>query len=206
MESDFKHVFVPGDSARPLLLLLHGTGGDETDLVPLAQSVAPGYAILSPRGKVLENGMPRFFRRHAEGVFDLEDLRFRTQELAGFIEAARGAYDLADRSVIALGYSNGANIASSLLLSRPDVLGGAILLRAMVPFMPQSLPDLRSKNILMLSGLMDPVIPVENSERLAGLLREAGADVDFRAKPTGHGLIQSDFSDMKNWLMEKAAS
>lgn len=204
MDKDFKHIFASGEPALPVLLLLHGTGGDERDLVELAQSVAPGFSILSPRGKVLENGMPRFFRRLAEGVFDLEDLKIRTQELAGFITQSRAEYDLGNRPVIALGYSNGANIAASLLLSYPENLQGAILLRAMVPFEPQQQPDLRDKHILMLSGLMDPIIPAENSQRLASLLQGAGADVDLRVKPAGHGLVQSDFSDIKNWLVDKA--
>jgi len=142
MNNDFKHIFIPGDLRLPVLLLLHGTGGDEHDLVELGQSVAPGSPIMSVRGKILENGMPRFFRRLAEGVFDLEDLKFRTGELADFAIRARMHYGFADRHVIALGYSNGANIAASLLLSRPEILQGAVLLRAMVPLAPESLPDL----------------------------------------------------------------
>ena len=200
MDQDFKHIYVPGDLHLPVLLLLHGTGGDEKDLVELGQSVAPGSSILSVRGKVLENGMPRFFRRLAEGVFDQEDLKFRTNELADFVTKARLDHGLGDRPVIALGYSNGANIAASVLLSRPDVLQGAILLRAMVPFEPESPPDLQGKRILMLSGLMDPIIPAENSNRLAGLLQDAGADVTFTLMPTAHGLVQSDFSAMKSWM------
>jgi phospholipase/carboxylesterase len=200
MDQDFNHIFVPGDLRLPVLLLLHGTGGDERDLVELGQSVAPGFPILSVRGKVLENGMPRFFRRLAEGVFDLEDLKFRTNELSDFIIKARKQYALGDAPIIALGYSNGANIAASILLSRPEVLDGAVLLRAMVPFEPETLPDLRGKKIQMLSGLMDPIIPADNSTRLAGLLKEAGADVAFSMKPASHGLTQSDFSDIKLWM------
>lgn len=205
MDQDFKHIFIPGDTRLPVLFLLHGTGGDERDLVELGQTVSPGSPILSVRGKVLENGMPRFFRRLAEGVFDLEDLKFRTNELADFLNQARAEYDLADKSVIALGYSNGANIAASLLLSRPDALQGAVLLRAMVPFEPETLPDLKEKNVLMLSGLMDPIIPVDNSQKLASMLESAGAKVDIRIKPTGHGLTQSDFSDIKTWIIQETA-
>ena len=203
MDQDFKHIFVPGDLHLPVLLLLHGTGGDETDLIELGKTVSPGSPILSVRGKVLENGMPRFFRRLGEGVFDLEDLEFRTNELADFIVQARLNYSFGNKPVIAIGYSNGANMAASILLSRPDILEGAILLRAMVPFESGIRPDLKDKRILMLSGLMDPIIPVENVTRLADILKGAGADLKFTIKPTGHGLIQSDITDVANWLSEE---
>ncbi len=199
MNTDFKHIFLPGDPSLPALLLLHGTGGDENDLVDLGQAVSLGSAILSVRGKVLENGMPRFFRRLSEGVFDLEDLAYRTQELAVFTAEARRAYDL-KQPLYALGFSNGANIAASLLLSRPDALSGAILLRAMVPFKPEALPDLSGKKILMLSGLMDQIIPAENSERLATMFRDAGAEITFKTKSAGHALVQSDLADMTAWM------
>jgi len=200
MNTEFNHIFIPGDLRLPVLLLLHGTGGDERDLVELGQSVSPCSAILSVRGKVLENGMPRFFRRLAEGVFDLEDLKFRTEELSAFIDEARNEYELGNARIVALGYSNGANIAASLLLSKPDALDGAVLLRAMVPFVPQTLPDLTDKKILMLSGLMDPIIPADNSTRLSEMLKDAGATMTFSMKPLGHGLTQADFSGIKNWL------
>jgi phospholipase/carboxylesterase len=200
MKTDFKHIFVPGDLHLPVLLLLHGTGGDERDLVELGQSVSPGSAILSPRGRVLENGMPRFFRRLAEGIFDLEDLAFRTDELAAFIVDARTEYDLGDTPIIALGYSNGANIAASVLLAKPEALQGAVLLRAMVPYEPKKLPDLKGKKILMLSGLMDPIIPADNSTRLSEMLKVAGATVTFSLKPVSHGLTQADFSAIKSWI------
>ncbi len=200
MDQDFKHIFVPGDLRLPVLLLLHGTGGNERDLVDLGKSVAPGSAILSVRGKVLENGMPRFFRRLSEGVFDLEDLKFRTGELADFVLKARHDYDLGDVSIVAVGYSNGANIAASLLLSRPDLLQGAVLLRAMVPFVPQSLLGLNGTRVLMLSGIMDQIVPAENAESLSQMLKDAGADVSFILKPVSHGLTQSDLTDIKSWL------
>ncbi len=200
MDTPFKHIFLPGDLNRPVLLLLHGTGGDERDLVELGQAVSPGSAILSVRGKVLENGMPRFFRRLAEGVFDQEDLKFRTQELADFIALARKDYNLGTLPIVALGYSNGANIAASLLLSSPDILQGAALLRAMMPFEPKTIPNLSGKKILMLSGLMDPIIPIENSTRLSDTFKTAKSDVTFTVKPAGHNLTQADFTDMKNWF------
>lgn len=203
MNSDFKHIFVPGDLRLPVLLLLHGTGGDERDLVELGQFVSPGSPILSVRGKVLENGMPRFFRRLSEGVFDLEDLKFRTNELADFVTKMRKEYGFESNPVIALGYSNGANIASSILLSRPDVLQGAVILRGMVPFEPTAPADLRGKKVLVLSGLADPIVPADNSKRLSAILEGSGADVSFLLKPVGHGLTQSDFSDIRNWMSKE---
>lgn len=199
MKSDFKHIYIEGDKTRPALLLLHGTGGDENDLVGLAQSVSPGSAILSVRGKVLEHGMPRFFKRLAEGVFDLEDLKFRTTELADFIEEAKTEYGIT-QPLYALGFSNGANIAASVLLSKPGVIDGAVLLRAMVPFEPSILPDLSGKKIVLLSGLMDQIIPTENAKHLAWMFKQSGADITFSMKPAGHTLTQADISDITSWL------
>jgi phospholipase/carboxylesterase len=201
VELSHLHRFVDGDRERPLLLL-HGTGGDEEDLVPLGERLAPGAALLSPRGKVSENGANRFFRRLAEGVFDLDDLRARTKELAGFVTEARRAYGLG--APLALGYSNGANIAASLLLAQPDVLRGAILLRAMVPFEPSVVPDLSGKPVLILSGAMDPIVPTANAERLAALLTQAGAAVTHRVLPMGHGLGQGDLVEAARWLQQVA--
>lgn len=199
-ELGFKHIFIPGDVDQPVLLLLHGTGADEKDLVPLAQDVAPMAGILSPLGKVRENGMPRFFLRSPDGVFDQEDLKFRSEELVQFITDARNEYGIGDRKIYALGYSNGANIAASILLRHPDALDGAILLRAMIPFVIDPLPDLSGKPILLAAGIMDPIIPVEQSKQLVTILEQAGAKVNLSLKPTGHGLIQSDINDMKHWL------
>src|ERR1044071_2298743 len=151
-QPDFLHEFVPGNSDRTLLLL-HGTGGNERDLIPLGHELDPNASLLSPRGKVLENGMPRFFRRLAEGVFDLEDLRKRTHELADFVVSAAERYKIDVKKIVAVGYSNGANIAASVLLLRPEVLSAAILFRAMVPLIPQTLPNLSDKPIFMSSGL-----------------------------------------------------
>ena len=196
---DFEHVFIPGAENTPVLLLLHGTGGDEHDLIGMGQAVDPFATILSVRGKVLENGMPRFFRRLAEGVFDLADLKFRTDELADFIRDAKAHYHLENKPIIALGYSNGANIAASLFLQRSETLDGGLLLRAMVPFQPETLPNLMGKQILMLSGLMDSIIPVDNSKTLAGIFETAHAAITLNVKPVSHGLVQSDFADMKQW-------
>ncbi|MGU3383823.1 alpha/beta hydrolase [Methylobacterium sp. D53M] len=194
----FIHRFEPGpDTARPLLLL-HGTGGDENDLLPLGRTVAPEAALLAPRGAVSENGMPRFFRRLAEGVFDEADLSRRTGDLAAFVAAARTRYGLG--APVALGFSNGANIAASLLLLRPESLAGAVLIRPMVPLAEPPTADLAGRPVLILSGAMDPIVPAENARRLAQQLTAAGARVEHRILPTGHGLSQADIGLALNWL------
>jgi len=197
----FIHRYIPATQpGKPPLLLLHGTGGDENDLIPLAVQLSPGSALLSPRGKVTENGMPRFFRRLAEGVFDLADLKVRTAELADFIAAARKAYGI--DAPVAVGFSNGANIAAALLLTRPQVLHGAVLLRAMLPFEPEPLPDLAGKPVLLLSGSNDTMISAAGRERLAAVLQAAGADLVYKVLPTGHNLTQNDLNLAAQWLKE----
>jgi phospholipase/carboxylesterase len=199
----FVHRFVPAtDATRPPLLLLHGTGGDETDLLPLGVQLSPGAALLSPRGKVLENGMPRFFRRLAEGVFDLEDLALRTRELGDFVERAREHYRIA--KPIAVGFSNGANIAGSLLLTRPQALAGAVLMRAMVPFVPRTLPALNALPVLILSGAADPLVPAAERDRLAKLFSDAGAAVTYQVVPAGHNLAPQDVAAAAQWLAGRA--
>ena len=194
------HRFEPGDPGLPVLLLLHGTGGNEHDLVPLGQALLPGAALLSPRGAVLEHGQPRFFRRLAEGVFDQEDLRLRTGELAQFIRDAAAAYGLEGRPIVAIGFSNGANIAASLLLSGAGVLSGAILLRAMVPFEPAQLPVLTDVPVLLSAGRNDPIVPPALTERLAVLLAQAGARLELTWQPAGHSLTKGDLENAVNWL------
>ncbi len=201
LQPDFIHEFVPGSSNRTLLLL-HGTGGNERDLIPLGRELDPSAALLSPRGKVLENGMPRFFRRLAEGVFDLEDLKTRTNELADFAAAAAQHYGFASDNVIAVGYSNGANIAASMLLLRPEILRSAVLFRAMVPLVPENLPDLSSVHVWIGAGSEDPIIPTSETQRLVELLRSARADVTLRFFNAGHGLTSSDVEIAKHWLDE----
>jgi predicted esterase len=187
----------------PTLLLLHGTGGNEEDLIPLARQIISSEAdILSPRGKVVENGMyPRFFRRLAEGVFDTEDLKFRTNELANFVKDASKAYGFDIRHVIAVGYSNGANIASSMLLLRSEILSAAILFRAMVPLVPQVLPDLTNKHIFMSSGLYDPIVSKQDAERLFDLFKKTGANVSLHWQISGHELVMEDVNKAKEWLL-----
>ena len=197
----FEHVFAaPAAPDAPILLLLHGTGGNEHDLVPLAESLAPGAAVLSPRGKVLERGMPRFFRRLAEGVFDLDDLRFRTHELAEFVGAASRHYGFDRARVVAVGFSNGANVAASTLLLEPGVLAGAVLFRAMVPIVPDPLPSLQGTPVFMSNGRTDSLIPAADAERLAELLRQAGAGVTVHWQPGGHQLTRQDVAQAQEWL------
>ncbi|HEU4648030.1 MAG TPA: alpha/beta hydrolase [Gemmatimonadales bacterium] len=198
----FVHRYVPATdpNSRLALLLLHGTGGNENDLLSLGSMLAPGAAQLSPRGKVLERGMPRFFRRIAEGVFDLDDLRLRTIELADFVRAARAHYGLDDRRLIAVGFSNGANIAASLLLLKPGVLDGAVLFRPMVPFEPSPPPNLAGARVLIAAGEHDPIAPPREAERLAALLRHAGADVQVHWSPAAHGLVEADVNAARAWL------
>jgi len=197
----FAHRFEPATEATaPTLLLLHGTGGDENDLLPLGRAIAPGAALLSPRGKVLENGMPRFFRRIAEGIFDQEDLTAHTRELAQFIEAASKKYEIDRAHLFAVGFSNGANMAASVLLRFPDELTGAILIRAMVPFVPEQTPDLQNKPVLLLSGREDPIVPTDQPQQLAAIFKSAGADVTLHWENAGHGLTQSDVSTARDWM------
>jgi phospholipase/carboxylesterase len=196
---DFIHRFVPAeDESRTPLLLLHGTGGNESDLIPLGLQLSPGAALLSPRGKVSENGMPRFFKRRAEGVFDTEDLYKRTEELGGFLDAAREKYALA--KPIAVGFSNGANIAWSLLLNRPAALKGAILIRGMMPFDPVHNARLDGVPVLILNGREDPIVPAETRDRLDRTLREAGADVRYEVFAAGHQLARQDLALSAAWL------
>lgn len=192
--------FIPGKSDAPVLLLLHGTGGTENDLLDLGRSLHPDAALLSPRGKVLENGMPRFFRRLAEGIFDEPDLIFRTNELADFVAEKREEYQLGTRPIVAVGYSNGANIAASLFLLRPEILAGAILLRAMVPLQLATLPDIAHTPIFLAGGKRDPIIPPENTQRLAEMLGLAGANVEMHWTDGGHELHSPEIAAAKSWL------
>jgi len=223
-ELDFIHSFIPpkyeeigaGTATRrrktesksfTTFLLLHGTGGNEQDLIPLAYELDKSAAILSPRGKVLENGItPRFFRRLAEGVFDLEDLKFRTNELADFVIDASKTYNFDLQNVISVGYSNGANIAASMLLLRPEILTSAILFRAMVPLVPQTLPNLSDKHIFMSSGLDDPIVSRQETDRLFSLLKKAGANISLSWQESGHELTMEEIRKAREWLVHSASS
>ena len=201
-ESEFIHRFIPAkaESGARTLVLLHGTGGDENDMIHLGSELDPGAALLSPRGKVLENGMPRFFRRLAEGVFDQEDVIRRADELADFVGACVDRYALDPKRIIATGYSNGANIAAAILLLRPELFSQAVLFRAMVPLIPESLANLTHRRILICSGDRDPIVPTENPERLGSMLRDAGAEVELHFEHAGHALVPEDIEYARNWL------
>jgi len=205
-ELGFIHRFIPGTrpGAAPLLLL-HGTGGNENDLLSLGQALAPGAPLLSPRGQVLENGMPRFFRRHAEGVFDLDDLKIRAGQLAGFVDQALKRYDL-DVAPIGVGFSNGANIAAALLLLHPGTLSAGLLLRAMVPLVPNPLPGLRDTRVLIAAGRQDPIVSPEQTQALADILTSAGADVTVHWSHAGHNLTPDDLQAGVQWMAEVSAA
>lgn len=195
----FVHRYEPGTTGTTVLLL-HGTGADENDLIPLGRAVAPGAALLSPRGQVLENGMPRFFRRLALGVFDVEDLKRRTEDLARFVEAGASHYAFDLAHTIVLGYSNGANIGGSLLLSRPGLVSAAVLLHAMVPFRPGTPPDLAGTRVLITGGMQDPMIPLDQTHALAEILKAAGADVELSLARGGHELTNLELQKVAAWI------
>jgi phospholipase/carboxylesterase len=217
---DFKYRFIPSPSQQHVadnstnkangpkdnqpdiftLLLLHGTGGNEDDLIQVGQMISPSASLLSPRGKVLENGMPRFFKRLAEGVFDIEDLKYRTRELADFVKEASNIYSFDLSKTIAVGFSNGANIAASLLLSYPETLMGAILFRAMVPFIPNSPIDLSDKNVLLSAGIFDPIVSKSQTQSLFDILEKRLANVTLKWQQSGHNLTELDILDAKEWL------
>ena len=198
---DFVHRFVPGQRPGAIpLLLLHGTGGNEDDLLSLGRALAPGSPLLSPRGQVLENGMPRFFRRYAEGVFDVEDIKLRADQLARFISQARSRYQLGDVPPVAVGFSNGANIAAALLLLHPDSLSGGFLLRPMVPLVPEPLPKLPQVRVLIAAGRVDPIVRPDQSQALADLLAQAGAEVTLHWSVGGHNLTREDLEVGERWM------
>ncbi len=202
----FIHKFVParsGSSHVVTLLLLHGTGGDENDLLPLGNELWPGAALLGVRGKVLENGMPRFFRRFAEGVFDVEDLKSRTEELAHFIDAASKRYDFSTKRLIAVGYSNGANIAASLIFLHPHYLAAAMLFRAMVPFTPDFIRDFSHLSVFIGAGRLDPIVPSGQVEELGAIFASGGADITISWSQGGHELGEDDIRAAKTWLSKE---
>jgi predicted esterase len=201
MSEPFIHRFEPapaGDSDGTLLLL-HGTGGNENDLLPLGHAVAPRAALLSPRGQILEHGMPRYFRRLAEGVFDHDDLLARAHGLGEFVTASATRYGFDPARVVAVGFSNGANIAAALMLLHPGILAGAVLLRPMVPFVPEKLPALGGRRVLVAAGRSDPIVTARDSEALADLLRRSGADVTLHWSPGAHGLERADVAAAAAW-------
>lgn len=203
----FIHRFVPAEeSDADTLIVLHGTGGDENDLISIGQAVAPGAAILSPRGNVLENGAPRFFRRLAEGVFDPKEVKSRAEELARFIRAASITYRLDPARIYSLGYSNGANIASTVMLLEPGILQGSILLRPMLVYEPTERNDLTGSAVFISAGRMDPIVPAESVERLVSLFESAHAAITLKWQLTGHSLMPSEVREGSEWLaLQRAA-
>ena len=200
--AEFHFVFRKGAADKAPLLLLHGTGGNEHDLPGLADMVAPGRTLLSPRGRVLENGMPRFFRRFAEGVLDEDDIRQRAEELRGFVLQQQEQHGLG--KFVALGFSNGANMAAALLALYPGLLAGAVLLRAMAPFKAMPAVQLNAAPVLLTSGTQDQMIPRTDASRLAEWLKTSGADLTHENWPTGHGLVQNDISAMTTFFANTA--
>jgi phospholipase/carboxylesterase/glyoxalase family protein len=200
----FVHIFVPAEKPdSPTLLLLHGTGGDERDLVGLGRELWPGAALLGVRGKVLENGMPRFFRRFAEGVFDVDDLKARTKELAEFIDVAAEHYGFSKRHLLAVGYSNGANIAASLIFLHPHYLAAGVLFRAQLPFMPDLVRNFSELSVFLAGGMRDPIAPHDQTEQLAAILQNGGADVSMFWHRGGHELGEDDVDAARTWLRDK---
>lgn len=199
---DRPHVFQPADdgAAGPALLLLHGTGGDEHDLLPLRDHLSPGAAVLSVRGTVLENGMPRFFRRLREGVFDEDDLRRQADDLAEFVVTASEAYGIPDRSLVAVGFSNGANIASAIMLRRPELLAGAVLLAAMVPYAEPPAADLSGTLVIISNGARDPMITTQVTQLLASQLSERGAQVIELPHPGGHQIYPAVLPQIRSMI------
>ena len=195
-----RHVPATDSASGETLLVLHGTGGDENDLIGIGQAVAPGATILSPRGNVLENGAPRFFRRLAEGVFDPKEVRSRAEELARFIRAAVITYRLDPERVFALGYSNGANIASTVMLVEPGILRGSVLLRPMLVYEPSEKSDLTGSAVFISAGRMDPIVPAPSVERLVELLESAHAEVTLKWQLAGHSLVPSEVREAAEWL------
>lgn len=202
----YHHIFEPGaNGVAPPLLLLHGTGGDENDLLRLGRSLSPSSALLSPRGDVSEGGARRFFARIAEGVFDASEVIRRTHALADFIVAAGKHYHFAPSDLIAVGFSNGANIAATLLQLRPESLGAAVLLRPMVVLdQPAAAGSLTGRRVLVLSGNVDPIVPADHPANLAALLREGGAEVTLKTVPASHALTPADAASAREWLLTQA--
>jgi len=198
------HKYEPGqgDGQNVTLFLLHGTGGDEDALSGLGRILLPGANQLRPRGNVLEQGMARFFRRFAEGILDIDDLKQRTNELADFLVHASEAYGFDEHQVVVAGFSNGANIAASMLLLRPEVLRAAILLHPMFTFEPNPLPDLRAKPVFIGAGRFDPLVPIEQTEQVADLLERAGAPLELFWHNSGHEVSVEEVKAAKAWLGE----
>ena len=200
MQRDFRHRFEPPRGSQATVLLLHGTGGDENDLLPIGRGLAPGAALLSPRGSVDENGMARFFRRIREGVFDEDDIRRRAGELAQFATDAATQYGFDPNRLSVMGYSNGANMAAALMLLYPCMFAGAVLMRATYPLDPSEPPAIPGTPVLILAGQHDSILSAPGTEKLARALSDAGARVEVRWHNLGHELGPEDFTAARDFL------
>jgi phospholipase/carboxylesterase len=199
-----KHIFQKGThSNAPILVLFHGTGGTEQDLLPLAKKISPTSSVLGLRGNVSENGMPRFFKRLAEGVFDIEDLIMRTKEVNEFLDQTAEQYKFDRGNLVALGYSNGANIAASLLFHYEDAFKGAILHHPMVPRRGIELPNLAGTPVFIAAGTNDPICPPQESIDLEKLLSTAGASVTLHWENFGHQLTSHEVDAAASWFREQ---
>lgn len=198
MIDSFVHIFKKGNG-KTTFCLLHGTGGDENDLVPIARSIDPHAGVIGIRGNVSENGMNRFFRRHAEGVFDQEDIILQSGNMMAFLQKAAAHYEFTLQHTTFLGYSNGANIATSVLFLHPQIVQSAILLRPMLTLVPDIAPDLSGHKIFIAAGLHDGLVPVEHTNKLADLYRTYGAVVELAWLNAAHGLTREDIEKAKIW-------
>lgn len=195
------HVFAPGEPGAPVLLTLHGTGGTETEIAALATALDPRASVLSPRGRVLEGGASRWFRRRGEGVFDVDDVIARAGELAAFLAAAREQYALADSPLTAVGFSNGANIALATALLHPDALTRVVAFSGMYPFGDRDpIRDLAGVELLLLNGIGDPMAPAASVDLLERTATEHGATVTRIGRPGGHGIDSTELQAAKEWV------
>jgi phospholipase/carboxylesterase len=200
------HLYNSGEADAPVLLMLHGTGGNEHEIAALAAELHPGAGVLAPRGQVQEHGMLRWFRRHGEGNFDVDDVIARATDLAGFIEAARKHYGLGNRSLVAVGFSNGANIALATAMLHPKALDRVIAFSGMYPFADrESAADLTGSSFLILNGETDPMAPLTSVNTLITALRQNGATAEQVLRPGGHGIAQTDLAAAKEWLTKALA-
>jgi phospholipase/carboxylesterase len=200
-DSGYIHRFEAATNpATPTLLLLHGAGGDENSLLPLGRALAPGAALLSLRGNVLEHGMARFFRRLPEGAFDQRELELQTAALSAFLDYAAEKYAFSLEKLVAVGFSSGANMAISLMLTFPAKLAGAVVMRGMAPFVPDPPPDLQHKPVLLLSGIDDPIVGTDEVAELAKLFRSANADITLHWEKAGQILSQGDVLMAFDWM------
>lgn len=198
---DWPHLYREGAADHPVLLMLHGTGSNEQDIAALAAELDPAAAVLAPRGRTQENGMLRWFARRGEGVFDVDDVILRAGELAAFIADARGQYGLGDRMLIAVGFSNGANIALATAMLHPETVDRVIAFSGMYPFGDRAMEGaLSGSEFLVLNGRSDPMAPLPSVTTLVAELQRRGADVGQILRDGGHGIDRSDLEAAVDWL------